>query len=77
MIRPVILFLIHVYKKTLSPQTGILRFVYFSPLITLHPGQTGCRFNQTCSSFALEQFETRPLMAATRATYARIIQCHN
>lgn len=64
------------YKKTLSPQTGVFRFLYYSPLITLQPGQTGCVFEKSCSTYAQEQYMTQPFLKATRNTLSRIKHCH-
>jgi putative membrane protein insertion efficiency factor len=52
---------------------GILRFYkrYISPLCP-----PACRFVPTCSEYAMEAFEKKPLFTAIRMTVVRIAKCH-
>ena len=76
MLNNLLIVLIQGYRKIFSPQTGALRFLYFTPIITFHPGGTGCIFEKTCSLYALEQYKTRPFKEATLSTLTRLSQCH-
>ena len=57
----------------------LLLFLYrylVSPVIhTLFPG-SGCRFEPTCSRYAIEAFKTLPLHHAIRLTVWRVLRCN-
>jgi putative membrane protein insertion efficiency factor len=52
---------------------GILRFYkrFISPLCP-----PACRFVPTCSEYAMEAFEKKPLLTAFWMTVVRIAKCH-
>ncbi len=51
----------------------LLRFYkrYVSPLCP-----PACRFVPTCSEYAIEAFEKKPVLTAMRMTVVRIAKCH-
>lgn len=53
--------------------TGILRFYRFgiSPFLGSH-----CRFEPSCSAYAIEAIETHGVLRGTRLAVARIGRCH-
>jgi len=62
-----IIGLIRIYQKTLSPDHGPLRF--------LHP--TGaCRFHPTCSEYGARAFEKYGLWKGLIKTLGRVGRCH-
>jgi len=76
--RQVFILIIKIYQRTLSPQTGILKFLYASPIITLSGGAyQGCRFYPTCSQYTIKVLENHPLFTALKLSAKRISKCHS
>lgn len=44
---------------------------FISPLLP-----PACRFTPTCSEYAIEAFEKKPVLTATRLTVTRLCKCH-
>ncbi len=73
-----VILLIGVYQQILSPQTGLFRFLYRTPIGSLTPGvPSGCRFSPTCSEYAKENFIKHPFFTALKNSLRRLGQCHN
>lgn len=73
-----IIHLITLYQKILSPQTGWLRFLYLTPLGSLTPGvRPGCRFHPTCSEYAKNMFTRYSFHRALILSARRILKCHS
>lgn len=60
----VLLFLIRVYQRSLSPAL---------PVLTL--GRCGCRFAPTCSHYAAEAIRTHGALAGTWLAVVRLVKC--
>ncbi len=58
------------YKKILKLPIRLYRY-FISPLI----GQN-CRFNPTCSAYAMEAIDKLPIYKAVPKIIFRIIRCH-
>lgn len=75
--RQIFILVIKIYQRLLSPQTGLLKFLYLSPMITLSGGvYQGCRFYPTCSEYTKKALEYYPLPKALRLSFKRITKCH-
>jgi putative membrane protein insertion efficiency factor len=61
----VLLFLIQLYRWTLSPA-----------LVFLFGGGTGCRFTPTCSQYAAEAIRQHGALAGGWLGFKRICRCH-
>ena len=61
----VAILLIRFYQYALSP----LKYVFFGP-------NSGCRYQPTCSNYALQCFRTLPVGRAFILTAKRILSCH-
>lgn len=57
------------YQKTLSPNTGVARFIPGYPA-------PSCVFYPTCSVYAQACFKTHPFIKAVRLTLYRLSRCH-
>lgn len=62
----ILLFLIVIYQKTLSPDHGI--FSYFIGGV--------CRFNPTCSQYSYEAIEKYGVLKGTWLGIKRMAKCH-
>ena len=60
----VLLFLIRVYQRTLSP---------LLPVLTV--GACGCRFSPTCSHYAAEAIRTHGALVGVALAAARLVKC--
>lgn len=65
----IIIGLVWVYQKTLSPSLGVFRFLPFYP-------KPSCIFYPTCSEYAVTCFTKYPFLVATKKTINRIGRCH-
>lgn len=61
----VFIFMVQVYRKTLSPLKYAL----------LGPG-SGCRFQPTCSAYAIGCLRSLPLGRALYLSARRVLRCH-
>ena len=57
--------LIRIYQLFLSP----LKYVLFGP-------NAGCRYQPTCSNYAIECFKEHPFLKAFWLATKRILRCH-
>ena len=64
--RTVLIFLIRIYQKTISPDHGILKF-FIRPT---------CIFIPTCSAYAIEALQKKPLHQAIFLILNRLRRCH-
>ena len=63
----VVIVLIRVYQKTISPDHGPLKFI--------HP--TGaCKFYPTCSEYGAQAFEKYGVVKGGYKTFRRVGRCH-
>jgi putative component of membrane protein insertase Oxa1/YidC/SpoIIIJ protein YidD len=77
MITKMLLGILVLYRRLLSPDTGLLRALHYSSLFSIIPGGThGCRFELTCSEFAEKELSSRPLPVALLSIVKRIGTCH-
>ncbi len=61
--------LLYLYKATLSPSSGVARFIPGYPKNT-------CVFYPTCSSYAIAVFKKESFFSALKKTIHRISRCH-
>lgn len=64
-----VIFIIKIYRLTLSPSVGILRFLPFYP-------RNSCIFYPTCSDYSVKCFEKYSFLKAFRKSINRISRCH-
>lgn len=62
-----LLFLIAVYKKTLSPDHGFLRF---------HYPYGYCRYHPTCSEYAYQSIKKYGVWKGIGLAFRRILRCN-
>ncbi len=67
MLAKIILFLIKIYQKTLSPDKGPLK-IFFPHKV--------CRFYPSCSDYLSESIKIFGVMKGVRLGLRRIIKCH-
>jgi putative membrane protein insertion efficiency factor len=65
----IVIILIRIYRATLSPSAGILRYFPFYPKNT-------CIFYPTCSEYGIAVFKKYPFFEAVRKTVYRVSRCH-
>lgn len=65
MIKKLILFLIKIYQKTLSPDHGFFRIRFL-----------GCRFYPSCSDYMSQAIEKYGLVKGSYLGIKRILRCH-
>lgn len=69
--------LIKAYQATLSPQRGLLLFLYKTPFLSLTPGTcAGCRFHPTCSEYTRQNFAKLTFFTALKRSLRRLGRCH-
>lgn len=66
--KALVIFLIRLYQKTLSPDHGWFSHVQ-------HPGGY-CRYQPTCSSYAIQAIESHGLLKGGFLALARVSRCH-
>jgi putative membrane protein insertion efficiency factor len=64
-LQPILIFVIRVYRLTISPAQ-----------IFIFGATGGCRFTPTCSQFAIEAIQTHGARAGTFLAAKRICRCH-
>ena len=62
-----VLFLIKIYQKTLSPDHGLLKFLFSNGY---------CRFHPSCSQYSYETIKKRGLIIGLPKTLWRILRCN-
>ena len=67
-LRAIIIFLIRVYQRTISPDHGILSIFY--------PGPGACRFNPTCSEYSILALKKYGLFKGLVKTITRLVRCN-
>jgi uncharacterized protein len=67
MLKRFFLFLIKIYQKTLSPDSGFLK--YFFP-------NGVCRFNPTCSQYTYESIDEFGLLRGLFFGLKRVLRCN-
>jgi putative membrane protein insertion efficiency factor len=63
-IQHILIFAVRLYRWTLSPA------------LTLLFGSAGCRFQPTCSAYALEALQTHGALAGSWLAARRVCRCH-
>lgn len=63
----ILIFLIELYQKTLSPDHGVFKVFYPHGF---------CRFHPTCSSYAKEAIGRHGAIAGSFLAIARVSRCH-
>lgn len=62
----ILLILIRIYQFTLSPDHGLLRFLFWG----------GCRFYPTCSQYTYQALNKYGLIQGGILSLKRILKCH-
>jgi putative membrane protein insertion efficiency factor len=65
--RKIILFLLHIYKKTLSPDHGIMKVFY---------PYGCCKWYPTCSEYAAVAIKEVGALHGSIAASKRLLRCH-
>lgn len=65
--KKIFLYLIKIYQKTLSRDTGWLSYVY---------AEKTCRFHPTCSQYTYEAIDKFGVLKGFWLGFFRIIRCH-
>ena len=64
----IVLFLIRFYQWTLSPDHGLFSAIY--------PGPGACKFNPTCSEYAVQAIQKYGLFKGVGKAIKRLARCH-
>ena len=64
----IVLHIIRLYQKTLSPDHG--------PLSLFHPWPGVCKFRPTCSEYTYQAIEKYGLLKGALKAFYRIFRCH-
>ena len=68
-INKIVILFIQIYRATLSPSVGILRYLPFYP-------KPSCIFYPTCSEYGILCFKKYDFFTALKKTIQRIKRCH-
>ncbi len=72
----IIIIIINIYQTVLSPQTGLFRFIYKTPMGSLnHTSCPGCRFWPSCSEYAKQAVKKYSLIYALKLSVERLTRC--
>ncbi|MEK7500892.1 MAG: membrane protein insertion efficiency factor YidD [Patescibacteria group bacterium] len=72
----IIIGLIRLYQNTLSPQTGLFRFIYLLPVFNLYGAtRPGCKFQPTCSEYCVQTVREYGVVKGVWLTLRRIGRC--
>ncbi len=67
MIKKILLFIIKIYQRTLSPDHGFGK---------MFSNKLGCRFYPSCSEYAHQALLKKTTGSALRLIIKRVIRCH-
>lgn len=67
MVRRLAQLLIRAYQKTLSPDQGLLKYIFRTRV---------CRFHPTCSQYAYEAIGMYGVMKGSYLGMRRLMRCH-
>ena len=67
-LKEIIIFLIHIYQRTFSPDHGLLSAIY--------PWSGACRFNPTCSEYSILALKKYGLFRGLIKTIKRLARCN-
>ncbi len=65
--RNILCFLIKIYQKTLSPDHGILRYIFPNGY---------CKFQPTCSYYAYDAIKKKGVIKGLILSFYRVIRCN-
>ncbi|MEK7077563.1 MAG: membrane protein insertion efficiency factor YidD [Patescibacteria group bacterium] len=72
----ILIFLVRCYQKLLSPRTGVFKFIYFWPVLSLNPSLwSGCRQKVSCSQYCLRAVSEYGAWKGLLLTAKRVINC--
>jgi len=63
----IVIFLLHIYQKTLSPDHGIVRLLY---------PHGCCKWYPTCSEYAVSAIQQAGVLRGSIAAGQRLLRCH-
>lgn len=75
MLKNILLGLIKIYQKTISPDHGSIPFAA-GGIFGLIPGGGVCRFHPTCSEYAYQAIEEKGALKGIVLALKRIGRCH-
>ncbi len=76
MIKKIVLLLIKIYQKTISPDHGFSQRLTSLGLATPLAINRVCRFYPTCSDYARESIEKFGIKKGVALSVKRILRCH-
>ena len=77
LLKKIIIGALIVWQKIFSAQTGLLKFLYLTPLLNLGGTPQGCRYWPSCSEYTKEALKRYPLGRAIKISASRITRCHH
>ncbi|MFY9493021.1 MAG: membrane protein insertion efficiency factor YidD [Minisyncoccia bacterium] len=74
--RRLLIIFVKSYQKLLSPQTGVFRFIYLWPVLSLNPTVwAGCRHYPSCSQYCIQAISKHGVWQGLVLTVKRVIGC--